>query len=143
MRGVTKGLEKQPPTDDPDGDAHFESRQKLFTIAAAFGIVRSSLCWAFLHHFNLGSSDFNWTHYAARALLSGQNPYANTPPAIIPSGTYIPVSVEEGQEMNNGQPCFGKGRFCLMAIAILMVFLIVPLLAFSPLVPHLVPALDS
>jgi hypothetical protein len=48
------------------------------TIAAAFGIARGLLCWPFLLHFNLGGSDFNWAHYAARALLSGQKPHMPT-----------------------------------------------------------------
>jgi hypothetical protein len=37
-----------------------------------------------LHHFQRGGADFNWSHVAARALLSGQNPYANTPVGAVP-----------------------------------------------------------
>ncbi|MGA6987904.1 MAG: hypothetical protein WBZ01_17735 [Terriglobales bacterium] len=55
-----------------------------FAVAAAFGAVSGTLCWAFLRRFQLGAGDFNWSHRAARALLSGQNPYANTPLGTIP-----------------------------------------------------------
>lgn len=50
----------------------------------AIGVVSGTLCWVFLHHFQLGGADFSWTHRAARALLAGDNPYANTPPGTIP-----------------------------------------------------------
>jgi hypothetical protein len=53
-------------------------------VSAIIGILSASLCWTFLHHFNLGGADFNWAHRAARALVSGENPYANTPPGTIP-----------------------------------------------------------
>ncbi len=55
-----------------------------FVVAAAVGIVSGTLCWAFLHHFQLGGADFNWPHHAARVLLAGGNPYANTPAGLIP-----------------------------------------------------------
>jgi hypothetical protein len=42
------------------------------------------LCWAFLRRFQLGGADFNWAYRAARALLAGENPYANTPAGTIP-----------------------------------------------------------
>lgn len=48
------------------------------------GVGSALLCWAFLHHFQLGAADFNWSRDAARALLSHGNPYANTPPGTIP-----------------------------------------------------------
>jgi hypothetical protein len=55
-----------------------------FAVAAAIGVVSGTLCWAILHRFQLGGADFNWAHRAARALLSGENPYANTPAGTIP-----------------------------------------------------------
>ena len=55
-----------------------------FAVAAAIGILSGTLCWTFLHRFQLGAADFNWSHHAARALLSGKNPYADTPPGAIP-----------------------------------------------------------
>jgi hypothetical protein len=55
-----------------------------FAVAAAIGVASGTLCWGFLHHFQLGGADFNWSHRAARALLSGENPYANTPAGIVP-----------------------------------------------------------
>jgi hypothetical protein len=57
---------------------------KNFAVAAAVGVVSGTLCWAFLHRFQLGGADFNWPYRAARALLSGENPYANTPAGTIP-----------------------------------------------------------
>lgn len=51
---------------------------------AAIGLASGTMCWAFLHRFHLLGADFNWAHHAARALLAGENPYANTPPGIIP-----------------------------------------------------------
>ena len=57
---------------------------KNLAVAAAIGVVSGMLCWAFLHRFQLGGADFNWAHRAARALLSGANPFANTPPGTIP-----------------------------------------------------------
>jgi len=53
-------------------------------VAAAIGVVSGTLCGLFLHHFHLGGGDFNWAHRAARALLSGGNPYANTPAGTVP-----------------------------------------------------------
>jgi len=53
-------------------------------VAAAIGVASGALCWAFLHHFQLGGADFNWAYRAARALLSGENPYANTPAGTVP-----------------------------------------------------------
>ncbi len=58
--------------------------RRNFTVATAIAVVSGTLCWTFLHHFHLGGADFNWSHGAARALLSGANPYANTPPGTIP-----------------------------------------------------------
>ncbi|MBZ5654732.1 MAG: hypothetical protein LAO56_05580 [Acidobacteriia bacterium] len=55
-----------------------------FAVAASIGVVSGTLCWAFLHRFQLGGADFNWAHRAARALLSGENPYANTPAGTVP-----------------------------------------------------------
>ena len=55
-----------------------------FVVATVVGLVSGALCWAFLHRFRLGGADFNWAHGAARALLSGENPYANTPAGTIP-----------------------------------------------------------
>jgi hypothetical protein len=60
------------------------SPSRNFAIAATIGVISGLLCWAFLHHFQLGGADFNWAYRAARALLSGGNPYANTPPGTIP-----------------------------------------------------------
>jgi hypothetical protein len=60
------------------------SQRRNSSVAAAIGVASGSLCWAFLHHFHLGGSDFNWAHLAARAILSRKNPYANTPPGVIP-----------------------------------------------------------
>ncbi len=42
------------------------------------------LCWAFLRRHQLGAADFNWAHHAARSLLSGEDPYANTPAGAVP-----------------------------------------------------------
>ena len=58
--------------------------RKNFVVGAAIGILSGTLCFTFLHRFELGGADFNWSHQAARALLSGNNPYANTPPGTIP-----------------------------------------------------------
>lgn len=55
-----------------------------FAVATAIGVVSATLCWTFLHHFQLRGADFGWAYYAARALVSGENPYANTPPGTIP-----------------------------------------------------------
>jgi hypothetical protein len=55
-----------------------------FAASAAIAIASGTLCWSFLHHFQLGGADFDWAHRAARTLLSGGNPYANTPAGIIP-----------------------------------------------------------
>lgn len=55
-----------------------------FAVATLIAVASGTLCWVFLHHFQLGGADFNWAHRAARALLSGGNPYANTPPGTIP-----------------------------------------------------------
>jgi hypothetical protein len=55
-----------------------------FIVAAAIGIASGLLCWAFLHRFQLGGADFDWSHRAARALLAHENPYANTPPGTVP-----------------------------------------------------------
>ena len=60
------------------------NRNRNFAVAAAIGVVSGTLCWAFLHRFQLGGADFNWAHRAARALLAGEDPYANTLPGIIP-----------------------------------------------------------
>jgi hypothetical protein len=57
---------------------------KNFVVATAIGVISGMLCWAFLHRFHLGAADFSWAHSAARALLSGRNPYANTPIGVIP-----------------------------------------------------------
>lgn len=58
--------------------------RRNFVVGAAIGILSGTLCFTFLHRFELGGADFNWSHQAARALLSGNNPYANTPPGTIP-----------------------------------------------------------
>jgi len=58
--------------------------RRNFAVAAAFGIGSGALCWAFLHRFHLGGADFDWSHHAARALLSGENPYAHTAAGTIP-----------------------------------------------------------
>jgi hypothetical protein len=55
-----------------------------FAVAVAIASASASLCWTFLHHFQLAGADFNWSYNAARALLSRENPYANTPPGTIP-----------------------------------------------------------
>jgi hypothetical protein len=78
------------------------SPSRNLAIAGAIGILSSSLCWVFLHHYNLGGADFNWAHHAARVLLSGQNPYANTPhgsipyplPAVIAALPFTPLAPE-------------------------------------------------
>jgi len=67
-----------------NGSVNISNRNRNFAVAAAIGIASGTLCWAFLHHFQLGGADFNWAHRAARALLSGENPYANTPAGAIP-----------------------------------------------------------
>lgn len=56
-----------------------------FVVAAAIAVASGMLCWAFLHRFQLGAADFNWALGAARALLSGKNPYAGTPAGTIPN----------------------------------------------------------
>jgi hypothetical protein len=58
--------------------------KRNFVAAAAIGIVSGAMCWVFLRHFHLGGADFGWAHRAARALLTGENPYANTPAGAIP-----------------------------------------------------------
>ncbi len=60
------------------------SPSKNFAVATVIGVVSATLCWTFLHHFQLRGADFGWAYYAARALVSGENPYANTPPGTIP-----------------------------------------------------------
>jgi hypothetical protein len=55
-----------------------------FAVAATIGVVSGTLCWACLHRFQLGGADFNWAQRAARALLSGQDPYANIPTGTVP-----------------------------------------------------------
>src|SRR5664279_1586652 len=59
-------------------------RNRNFVVATAIGVISGILCWAFLHRFQLGAADFNWAQQAARALVSGTNPYANTPLGTIP-----------------------------------------------------------
>jgi len=53
-------------------------------VSAAIGVASGTLCWSFLHHFQIGAADFGWAHDAARTLLSGGDPYANTPVGSIP-----------------------------------------------------------
>lgn len=48
------------------------------------GAASGLLCWVFLRHFHLGGADFNWAYRAARDLLSGADPYANTPAGVVP-----------------------------------------------------------
>lgn len=47
-------------------------------------MASGALCWSFLRRWQLGGADFNWAHHAARTLLSGGDPYANTPAGIVP-----------------------------------------------------------
>lgn len=54
------------------------------SIATAIGSVTGALCWVFLYRLHLGGADFGWAQRAANALLSGQNPYANTPQGTVP-----------------------------------------------------------
>ncbi len=56
-----------------------------FVVAAAVAVASGTLCWAFLHRFQLGAADFNWALGAARVLLSGKNPYADIPAGTIPN----------------------------------------------------------
>jgi hypothetical protein len=63
---------------------HISLQNRNFAVAAAVGAISGTLCWVFLRHFQLGAADFNWAHRAARSLLSGGNPYANTPVGAIP-----------------------------------------------------------
>lgn len=53
-------------------------------IAVAIGLTSATLCWAFLHRFQLGAADFNWAYDAARYLVRGENPYRHTPQGAIP-----------------------------------------------------------
>ena len=55
-----------------------------FFCAVAIGIFSGTLCWIFLHHFQLGAADLYWAHQAARDLLAGQDPYAHPLPGLIP-----------------------------------------------------------
>ncbi|MFY9644806.1 MAG: hypothetical protein WAK29_06475 [Terriglobales bacterium] len=55
-----------------------------FGVSATIAVASGGLCWVFLNHFQLGGADFNWAHHAARTVLSGGDPYANTPSGIIP-----------------------------------------------------------
>ena len=48
------------------------------TVSAAIGVASGTFCWFLLKHFHQNAADFGWALYAARRLLSGQNPY-NTP----------------------------------------------------------------
>lgn len=63
---------------------NISSPSRNFAVATAIALVSGALCWTFLHHFHMGGADFEWSYRAARALLSGQNPYLNTPPGAIP-----------------------------------------------------------
>jgi hypothetical protein len=62
----------------------FSRTSRNLGVAAAIGVLSSLMCWAFLTRFQLGGADFNWAHRAARALLAGTDPYANTPSGTIP-----------------------------------------------------------
>src|ERR1700693_1032658 len=53
-------------------------------VAGTIGILSGSLCWTFLHHFSLVGAEFSLAYRGARELISGENPYANTPPGTIP-----------------------------------------------------------
>ncbi len=53
-------------------------------VASAIAVSSGSLCWLFLHHFQLGAADFTWAHHAARAILARGNPFVGTPPGMIP-----------------------------------------------------------
>jgi len=63
---------------------NISSPSRNFAVAAASAVVSGALCWVFLHHFHLDGADFGWSYRAAHALLSGQNPYLNTPPGAVP-----------------------------------------------------------
>ena len=60
----------------------FTSKQLI--ISTIVGVTSGILCWLFLHQFQLGGADFNWSYHAARDLLSGKDPYVHTPPGTIP-----------------------------------------------------------
>lgn len=55
-----------------------------FASSAAIGVASGTLCCAFLRWHHLGGADFGWARDAARVLLAGANPYANTPAGSIP-----------------------------------------------------------
>jgi hypothetical protein len=57
---------------------------KNSAVAGAIGLASGALCYTFLHRFHLGAADFSWSYRAAHALLSGTNPYADTPIGMIP-----------------------------------------------------------
>jgi hypothetical protein len=55
-----------------------------FLASVVAGLTSGTLCWAFVNRFGLSGGDFHWAYVAARALLAGKNPYANTSSGIIP-----------------------------------------------------------
>jgi hypothetical protein len=59
-------------------------RSGNFIVAITIALASGALCWAFLHRFHLEAGDFSWAHRAAQALITGINPYANTPAGTIP-----------------------------------------------------------
>jgi hypothetical protein len=53
-------------------------------VSGTIGVLTAALTWLLLSRVSGGAGDFNWSYDAARALVSRQNPYAGTPPGMIP-----------------------------------------------------------
>lgn len=53
-------------------------------VSGTIGVLAGALTWLLMSGVNGGAGDFNWSYDAARALLSRQDPYSNTPPGVIP-----------------------------------------------------------
>jgi hypothetical protein len=63
---------------------NISTNMRSFATGAAIALASGALCWAFLHHFQLGGGDFTWSYQAARTILAGGDPYAHTPAGAIP-----------------------------------------------------------
>ena len=53
-------------------------------VSGTIGVLAGALTWLLMSRLNGGAGDFNWSYDAARALLSRQDPYSNTPAGVIP-----------------------------------------------------------